>query len=394
MKFWEKLNFHKNNSKNIFLLGEINREYNQMFSKGDWVFILFTEYSESEITFLQQFLEVAKSHSNLHFAFKLYIDKSKINDFSEVIGEVKNTPVILFKKGGKTKFLPSREYDITELDVLLGNFNYQLEEPDIPKCYLCNTIKGLNEVGKCTLCSGSNQKVKPKCIIDKRKVSSIEEIKEFLNISDHLFFEFDNYNTLIFGDNIIAELLKMLEETIDDDLDYKIFLALRMLGVEIWGSSKENIKYRYRLPEEDVFKEMEYQKSNFKIKIQTALTARENIFTINTQAFPKNLSIINYIEYDNNSKFFDGKWIFFLFKEYADTDIKTLYEIIEIAKEYPDLNFGLKSFKSVEKIKEFITTEIKHNNLPKILFRDQLECYPLANQFKSKEELKKILDNI
>ncbi len=380
--------------KNMFLISEAKNEKNEMFSTGSWVFILFNEHTNDDLKFVEQLIEIATNFSSLNFAFKSYVENSNINVFSNTINEVKTTPVILFKKGSKTKFLASREYDIVELDVLLGNFNDEIEKSDVPKCYLCNTIEGLNEEGKCTLCSGSIKKVKPKCVIDSREITPVEEIEKFINISDEHFFEFENYHTKVFGKNMITVLLKMLEETIDNDLDYKIFLVLRMCGVDIWAYSEENIKYKYRLPEENTFKKIVQLKPEFKLRIQNEATSTENTFTLSIKDFPKNMFFANHIQYDSHSKFFEGTWIFILFHEQVSIDFIEMNKIIEVVEEYPDLNFALKSFKNKEEMKGFITINVDSKVSPVILYRHEFESYLLANGAKSKEQLKKILDKL
>ncbi|TCI92780.1 hypothetical protein [Tenacibaculum sp. M341] len=384
----------KGTLKNIFSITQIETEENEMFSKGNWVFILFNEYSEIEIKFLEELSETIDNYPNLNFAFKPYSNTTKIIEFSSVIKEVKVAPVVLFKKDKKVKFLPSREYDITELEVLFRNFNIELEKVDIPKCYLCNTIEELNEQGNCTLCSGSAKVVKPKCIIDPSKITPIKYIKEFVTISDEHFFEFDNYNTLVFGENMIPELLKMLSETIDDDLDYKIFTALRMCGVEIWASSEESVKYRYRLPEENTFRKIVELKPKFKLRIHNDATSTENTFTLSIKDFPENLFIVNHIQFDSHSKFLEGKWILVLFDELSSITIKTFYEIVEISEESPNLNFGLKSFQNSNEVKGFVALDIDIEMYPVILYRKEFESHILTNGLKSKKELKELLDSV
>ncbi|SNR15998.1 hypothetical protein [Tenacibaculum jejuense] len=117
-------------------------------------------------------------------------------------------------------------------------------------CYLCNAYVTTN--GKCTKCSGEYRKSKPKCIIDEKKVSTTDDINNFIRKSVNIFFEQDNYKTEILGANIVKELLHMLKVS-DDTIEYNILIALRLCGVEIWARNNLNHRYEFRLPGEDNF---------------------------------------------------------------------------------------------------------------------------------------------
>ncbi len=115
-------------------------------------------------------------------------------------------------------------------------------------CNLCNALHPL-DAKECAHCSGNFEKKEPKYVIDESKHSSNEEIKTLIKNSEELFFQEENYETIVLGSNAINLLLDNLR-TSEGHEEYSIILALRMCGVEIWGNTDESFKFKYRLPGE------------------------------------------------------------------------------------------------------------------------------------------------
>ena len=122
-------------------------------------------------------------------------------------------------------------------------------------CYLCNAF--IEDRNNCPSCLHEYKKVKPKCYIDITKFSTIKEIQGFIQVSEEHFFEFEEYETIVLGNNAISKLIELLKNIKDDDQkEYEIMLGLRMCGVEIQGSLSECIRYTYRLPNEHSYSEI------------------------------------------------------------------------------------------------------------------------------------------
>ncbi len=70
--------------------------------------------------------------------------------------------------------------------------------------------------------------------------------------SEELFFQYENYETIVLGRNAIELLLDNLSTSTGHE-EYSTMLALRMCGVEIWSSIEESYRFKYRLPGEFEF---------------------------------------------------------------------------------------------------------------------------------------------
>jgi len=98
----------ENAPQNVFVIDSIESEENKMFSKGNWIFILFAGYSGPDIKLVHELMEVVGDYPNLNFAFKPYMDDDKMQTFTSVNIYRKVPPVILHKKENKTTLVCNR----------------------------------------------------------------------------------------------------------------------------------------------------------------------------------------------------------------------------------------------------------------------------------------------
>lgn len=98
----------ENAPQNVFAIDSIESEENKMFSKGNWIFILFAGYSGPDIKLVYELMEVVGEYPNLNFAFKPYMDDDKMQTFTSVNIHRKVPPVILHKNENKTTLVCNR----------------------------------------------------------------------------------------------------------------------------------------------------------------------------------------------------------------------------------------------------------------------------------------------
>ncbi|WP_422091803.1 hypothetical protein [Tenacibaculum ovolyticum] len=98
----------ENAPQNVFAIDSIESEENKMFSKGDWIFILFGGYSGPDLKLLHEFMEIVGNYPKLNFAFKPYMDDDKMQTFTSVNIHRKVPPVILHKNENKTTLVCNR----------------------------------------------------------------------------------------------------------------------------------------------------------------------------------------------------------------------------------------------------------------------------------------------
>ncbi|MDC1162108.1 hypothetical protein OAT18_01565 [Tenacibaculum sp.] len=239
---------------NVFSIDSVESDEHSIFSKGNWVFVLFAGYSGQDIKMIHDLLEAAEKYPHLNFAFKPYMDERKIQEFTKVPVLRKVTPVVLKRKNNITELVSSSIKSKSEIIGLIEEVYSENKISYNKTCYLCNAFVDVGN--NCPKCSGSFKRGKRKCIIDSFKKSSKSEILSFIKISELHFFQLENYETIVLGYNTISELIELLNSIENEHKEYEVMLALRMCGVEIWGSSLKNIRYTYRLPDEEVFNEI------------------------------------------------------------------------------------------------------------------------------------------
>ena len=110
----------KNAPKNAFTVDSIENEEHSMFSKGNWVFVLFAGYSGQDIKMVQSLLEVVEKYPHLNFAFKPYMNDERIQQFTKVLVTRKVTPILLSRRNNVTTFLSSSILKKEEIEEILG----------------------------------------------------------------------------------------------------------------------------------------------------------------------------------------------------------------------------------------------------------------------------------
>ncbi|WP_237275898.1 hypothetical protein [Tenacibaculum ovolyticum] len=121
---------------------------------------------------------------------------------------------------------------------------------------------------------------------------------------------------------------------------------------------------------------------------------KEHLFTLKIENPPQNVFAIDSIESEENKMFLKGDWIFILFAGYSGPDLKLLHELMEIVKDYPNLNFAFKPYMDDDKMQTFTSVNIHRKVPPVILHKNENKTTLVCNRLKSKEKIKELLDKI
>lgn len=113
-----------NAPNNVFTANDIENEEDILFSKENWITILFAGYSGPDKIMLYNILDIAKKYPNTNFAFKPYMDDDKMIEFSTTIENRMRTPIILYKNKDSTKIISS---GIVTVEKLKNSLEVELE---------------------------------------------------------------------------------------------------------------------------------------------------------------------------------------------------------------------------------------------------------------------------